>query len=82
MPYFRGKYITDNEASQVMERLDSEEREKSRSELRSSSSSSDLLLSAAVGFATGSSLLGGLIGGSLLGGMLGDLAEGTDDSIL
>jgi hypothetical protein len=37
---------------------------------------SDFLVSAALGFATGSSLLGGLVGGDLFGGVVGDLMDG------
>ena len=42
----------------------------------------DVLLSAAIGAITGSTVAGGLIGGSFLGGFLGDVLEGTDDSWL
>ena len=34
------------------------------------------LVSALIGYATGSALLGGILGGDLLGGALGDIAEG------
>lgn len=83
MPYINGKYITDREAEQIMDKLSSEEREHFRSALKSdsrSSNSDDFLTSAIIGAVTGSSILGGLIGGSFLGGILGDTLEGTNDS--
>ena len=41
-----------------------------------SQSSGDPLLSAAIGAATGSTILGGLIGGSFTGALLGDALDG------
>ncbi len=81
MPYIQGKYFTDAEVNQAMNSLPSYEREEFREMIREKSSSGSGLLSAAIGFATGSSVVGGLLGGSFTGGLLGDLAEGTDDSI-
>lgn len=39
-------------------------------------SSKNFLISAAIGAATGSSILGGLLGGDILGGVAGDLLNG------
>lgn len=65
-----------------MSQLSPDEREELRDHISSSpSSGGDFLLSAAVGFATGSGVIGGLVGGSLLGGIFGDEMEGSDDSI-
>jgi hypothetical protein len=41
-----------------------------------SSDLTDVLLSGAIGYATGSALLGGFLGGSFEGGIAGDLLEG------
>jgi hypothetical protein len=40
----------------------------------------DFLLSAAIGYATNSSVLGGLLGGDFVGGMIGDALNSDDDS--
>ncbi len=53
--------------------LDSYDRNSYSLVSESSSNDGDLLTSAAIGYATDSTLLGGLLGGSLLGGLLGDM---------
>ena len=40
----------------------------------------DFLLSAAIGYATNSSVIGGLLGGDFVGGMVGDALNSDDDS--
>lgn len=68
MPTINGKYYTEQEIAAI-------KRKSSDDQL------SSFLISGAIGYATGSSIIGGLLGGSLLGGLTGDLLEGGDDSI-
>jgi len=67
MPVINGTYYSPAEVEAI-------ERESGSSDVE------DFLISAAVGAATGSSILGALAGGSLVGGLFGDALEGTDDS--
>lgn len=68
MMYINGRYYTEQELRDVVERSNK------------GSDVDSVLLSAAIGAITGSSVVGGLLGGSFLGGFLGDVLEGTDDS--
>lgn len=68
MPVINGKYYSEEEIAAIKRQSSQEDFEK-------------FLISGAVAFATGSTIIGGLIGGSFLGGLVGDLLEGTDDSI-
>lgn len=74
MPFYKGKYLTDNEVEQICSQLDEDERDEFISGLSSSRSSGmdSFVESAAIGALTGSAVLGGLLGGSFLGGFVGD----------
>lgn len=72
MPYYNGKYLTDNEVEQISNTLFGEELDDFRSSLTSSNSGSDFVDSALIGGITGSALLGGLIGGDFVGGFIGE----------
>lgn len=69
MRYINGRDFTDAEIEALIEK-------------NKGAKVDDVLLSAAIGALTGSTVVGGLIGGSFLGGFLGDVLEGTDDSWL
>lgn len=68
MPYINGTYFTQEQINAIKRQSTDDQFEK-------------FLISGAIGFATGSTLVGGLLGGDLIGGLVGDLLEGTDDSI-
>jgi hypothetical protein len=79
MPYYKGRYLTDSEFKEVCSNLTHDEEDEFRRRCTispSSRSSGDFLISAAIGAATGSTLLGGLLGGDIIGGAVGDLLEG------